>query len=78
MTKEILKKIVKWVIDNKRKVFGGIIGFIISILVLTIGFLKTLFIVLCTGLGIFLGSKNNSKEKIRELIEKVFSSTKKR
>lgn len=75
MAKEMFKEIIKLIKANKGKVFGGIIGFVIAILVLTIGFFKTLFIVLCTGLGIFLGDQDNREEKLREIIEKIFSSS---
>ena len=75
MAKEMFRELMEIVRANKGKVFGGIIGFIIAILVLTIGFFKTLFIVLCTSLGIFLGSEDNRKVRLRQLIDKIFDST---
>ncbi len=75
MAKEIFRELMELAKANKGKVFGGIIGFIIAILVLTIGFFKTLFIVLCTSLGIFLGSEYNRKVRLKQLIDKIFDST---
>mgnify|MGYP001945638173 CR=1 FL=1 len=77
MIKEIFDKLMDYINTNKGKVFGGIIGFAFAILVLSIGFFKTLFIALCTWLGYFLGSKSDSKEDMRELLERILSSGKK-
>lgn len=75
MAKEMFKELIELAKANKGRVFGGVVGFIIAILVLTIGFFKTLFIVLCTSLGIFLGNDYNRKVRLRELIDKIFDST---
>lgn len=71
----MFKELIELAKANKGRVFGGVVGFIIAILVLTIGFFKTLFIVLCTSLGIFLGNDYNRKVRLRELIDKIFDST---
>jgi len=75
LAKEMFKELIELAKANKGRVFGGVVGFIIAILVLTIGFFKTLFIVLCTSLGIFLGNDYNRKVRLRELIDKIFDST---
>ncbi len=77
MSKEMINKFTEWVKEHKGKFFGGIIGFIIAILILNIGFFKTLFIVLCTWLGYYLGSKSDNKEDFRELIEKIIPNSNK-
>lgn len=71
MAREIFIKLTEYIRNNKGKTFGGFIGFLIAILVLTVGFFKTLFIVLCTWLGHFLGSKSDNEENIKELLEKI-------
>ena len=76
MAKEILNKSIEYIRMNKGKAFGGMLGFIIAILVLTIGFFKTFFIVLCTWIGYYLGKKSDNKEDIRELLEKIIPSGK--
>lgn len=75
MAREIFNDMINWIKANKGKALGGIIGFIIAILVLTIGFFKTLFIIICIVLGIFLGSIDNKVEKIRGIIKKIFNSS---
>ena len=61
MIKDIFISILYWINNNKKRFFGGLIGFVLSVLILTIGFFKTLFIVLCTLIGYLLGSKTYSK-----------------
>lgn len=36
-------------------IFGGAVGLILAILLLTIGFFKTLLVFICTGVGAYLG-----------------------
>lgn len=74
MAREIFNELIKWVKANMGKTIGGIAGLVIAILVLTIGFFRTLFIIICVGLGIYIGSVNNKAERFQELIEKLFSS----
>lgn len=71
MIKELLVSIVFWINNNKKKFLGGLVGFILSVLILTIGFFKTLFIVFSTIIGYLLGSKTYSKKQILELLERI-------
>ena len=76
LSKEIFNKLVEYIGMNKGKVFGGFIGFLIAILILTIGFLKTLFILFWTWLGYFLGSNSHSRKHMKELLDRIFAPTK--
>lgn len=71
MIKDTFIEIIYWIRNNKRKFFGGLIGFILSILILSIGFFKTLFIVLLTIVGIVVGSKSYTKRQILEFLERI-------
>ena len=71
MAKEKFLEFVKTLIRNKGKTIGTLLGFIIAILMLTIGFFKTLFIVLCTWLGYYIGKKTDNQENIKEIIERI-------
>lgn len=71
MIKNIFSEIILWINNNKRKFFGGLTGFIISILILIIGLFKTLFIFLCTTIGYILGSMSLTKNDIKNLLEKI-------
>lgn len=71
MIKDIFISILYWINNNKKRFFGGLIGFVLSVLILTIGFFKTLFIVLCTLIGYLLGSKTYTKRQILEMLERI-------
>ena len=76
MAKEKFLEFLQTLIRNKGKSIGTLLGFIIAILVLTIGFFKTLFIVLCTWLGYYIGKKSDNQENIRDIIEKILAPSK--
>ncbi len=76
MIKELFEEIINYIKDNKRKTLGGFIGLLIGILILVIGFFKTIFIALCTWLGYYLGSKSYSEEDLKKFIERLFSPSK--
>jgi uncharacterized membrane protein len=57
--------------NNRGKCIGAFIGLIIGIFVLTIGFFKTLFLVICIFLGYYFGKKVDNKESIIEIIERI-------
>lgn len=58
----------KFIKDNKQVLIGALIGLVIAILFITIGFLKTVLIILCTVVGIFIGYY----VKKTHLIESIF------
>jgi len=70
----IFSDILLWINNNKGKFLGGLIGFIIGVFILTIGFFKTLFIFFCTTIGYLIGSKALTKEDIKKLLEKILPS----
>ncbi|SHI01667.1 DUF2273 domain-containing protein [Sporanaerobacter acetigenes] len=71
MAKEKFLEFIQILEENKGKTIGTIIGFVIAILVLTIGFFRTLFIVLCTWFGFYLGKKKDNQEDFREILDRI-------
>lgn len=71
LIKNIFSEIILWINNNKGKFIGGLIGFIVSILILTIGFFKTFFIFLCVTVGCILGSLSLTKYDIKKILEKI-------
>lgn len=52
---------------------GALIGFILALLLMIFGFLKTLFIILITLLGYYIGVRYFSDQKsIKELLDRIF------
>ncbi len=68
MWKEKLKEYYE---NNKGKTIGFTIGLLFGILILIIGFFKTIFIGLCSFLGFYIGKKVDNNESILELIERI-------
>lgn len=71
MLKTIYADIMFWINNNRGKFIGGLIGFIFGAFVLIIGLLKTIFLLICTGIGYLMGSKILNKEDLRNFLEKI-------
>lgn len=74
--KDILIEFIHLINNNRRKFFGSFLGLLIGILILTIGFFKTIFIIFTTVVGYLLGSKSYSKMDLINLLEKILPSGK--
>ena len=57
--------------NNKGKFFGAFLGFLAGILFLTIGFFKTILLILCTVIGLYFGSSWDIEKDIRKIINKI-------
>lgn len=64
-------KILELFMGNYGKIIGMSIGLIFSVLVIWLGFIKTIFICLCVFMGYFLGNKIDSKQSIWELLDRI-------
>lgn len=71
MAKEKILRFIQGLGNNKGKTIGSIIGFIVAILILTIGFFKTLFIVFCTFIGYYIGKKSDNQEDFKEFLDRI-------
>lgn len=58
-------------INNKGKIFGSIIGFVFGILVLLIGFWKTLLVLTFTIIGYYIGSRWDLEGDFRKILDKL-------
>lgn len=58
-----------------RKYFGRLIGsgagLVVAVLFLSIGFFRTLLILICVGIGFFIGLFKDSKEEFLEFVERI-------
>lgn len=71
MIKKMLLDFLGIIDRNRGKSIGALLGFIIGVMVLTIGFFKTLFIIICTVIGYTLGGKSYNKVKIKDWLERI-------
>ncbi|MBC8531164.1 DUF2273 domain-containing protein [Gehongia tenuis] len=67
--KDTLLKILK---EHRGKLIGGAAGLIFAVLVLLLGFWKSLFIALCVGVGVYLGSLGDDKgERMLKFLDRI-------
>lgn len=72
MDKQKLKEeLIQFIYLNLKKICGAVIGLIIGILILVIGFFKTLVICLTTLVGYYFGARWRFEEDLKDLILKV-------
>ena len=60
----------------KSVIIGAGIGLVLAVLMLTIGFFKTLLIILLGGVGALIGGVPVIRDRIKDLFEKLFASRK--
>lgn len=65
----------KWLLQEitqpgtpQAALFCGVIGVVVAMLILIIGFFKTLLIVLCCAIGLFIGGVKDKKAFVLQLI----------
>jgi uncharacterized membrane protein len=73
-----LQKLLDFYFNNKGKVTGVILGLLFGILVISVGFFKTLFLSICVSIGYFIGKKIDNNEDLVYLIEKLLNTQDKR
>jgi uncharacterized membrane protein len=56
---------------HSGKLLGVLFGFMFGILVITFGFFRTLFVVLCVIAGYVVGKRIDQKEDIMEILDKL-------
>ena len=70
--KEDMKDFIEAVWKNHRgKFIGTMIGFFIGLSILVFGFFKTLFVLLCAVIGLYIGGKVDNHEDLFRLLEKL-------
>lgn len=68
MDRKMLEEI--WQLHS-GKIVGVTIGFAIGLLILTFGFFRTLFILLCVIAGYIVGKRIDEKEDIMDILDKL-------
>lgn len=68
----MLHDIIQNIWENSRwRVIGAASGLLVGILFLLLGFFQTFFLLLCVGLGFFLGKKLDKKEDLMDLLDRL-------
>lgn len=69
--KDMIVKLLNYVKSNTGKSLGTFIGIIVAIMILSLGFFKTLFIILCASLGYVIGDRIDEGENLKDLLLKL-------
>lgn len=72
MFKEIILRLIEYTKSNKGKTFGILTGFLIAVFIIVLGFFKTIFIVLCSCLGYYIGKKIDNGDSLKDVFYKIF------
>jgi len=71
--KEDVKQLIKHIWENHRgKAVGTLLGIVLGAAILFIGFWKTVFILLCGVIGLYIGIKVDRNENVFESLERWF------
>lgn len=66
------EKLLEFYISHRGGINGALIGFIIASVILLVGFFQALFIMICIGIGYYVGKKlTEDKDYIKKLLDRV-------
>lgn len=68
---EILRQIVDAFDGHRGKILGVAAGFILSLLIINYGLIRSLFIIFCVVSGYYIGRRIDDKEDFREIFERI-------
>ncbi len=57
--------------EYQGRVLGMLLGFLVSLLIIQFGIILALFIIICTGIGYYLGFRYDNKSDFREVINDI-------
>jgi len=57
--------------QHSGKIIGASAGLLIGILILTFGFFRTLFVLVCVIAGYIIGKKIDEKEDLMDILDKL-------
>lgn len=58
--------------EHRGKTIGVLLGLLVSILFVFLGFLKTIFIIICISLGYFIGRKLDENKNFEMWLKQIF------
>ncbi|MFA5675194.1 MAG: DUF2273 domain-containing protein [Christensenellales bacterium] len=63
--------LLEFIKQKRGLLIGAGTGFIVGVLILTIGFFSTLFLAICIAIGAFFGTRNRFRKKLFEILDKI-------
>lgn len=65
------ERLLNFLSMNFGKVIGSFLGLLIGILFFTLGFFKTILLIILISLGYYIGNKIDKHESIIEILDKI-------
>lgn len=72
MLRELLNELLK---NHRGKFFGVLLGFVVGIIILIIGFWKTVFLALCGLVGYWIGGISDKKERFTSFLDRILHNS---
>ena len=67
-----MKRLIEELKTHNAAFIGGAIGLFLGLFLIIFGFWKTLFVIILTGAGYYIGKKYfSNKDDLRELLDKI-------
>lgn len=67
-----MKRFIEELKTHNSAFIGGSVGFLLGLFLILFGFGKTLFLIILTGVGYYVGKKFfSNKEDLKELLDKI-------
>jgi len=71
INKDNLMELLNLLDDYKGRVVGLLLGFIIALLIINFGIILSIFIIICVGIGYYLGMRYDNKQDFKDLINDI-------
>ena len=68
MDQRLLQELWKY---HSGKIVGGILGFLLGLFILMLGFFQTLFLLFCIMAGYIIGKRIDEKEDLADILDKL-------
>ena len=68
MWQDILRKLF---MTSRWRIIGATVGLVVGILFLLLGFVRTVFLLLCIGIGFYIGYKMDAGEDLVDLLDNL-------
>lgn len=66
------EKLIEFYKAHYGEINGSLIGFIIAVLILVVGFFQTIFIAICVLIGYYIGKKITvNKDYLKNLLDRI-------
>lgn len=57
--------------SHRGKLVGTVLGVVLGASIMIFGFFKTVFIMICALIGLFVGKRVDDKDDIMDIVEKI-------